>query len=130
MTKHTLALEANQRGLARRRAAAEAAAQHRASIERLRQHPLAMDPATVKNICARRLSTLKPSPDIIKHFSSSQAPSSEPSPEGGLEKAALEYLRTPSPPNGYAKLLALRHGVNYGSLLTKISVLRCRHRFA
>lgn len=133
--KHTLASDPNQHGLACHRAHAESAAQHRAIVERLRRHPLAMHPDIVRFICARSLAALKPSIATIQRFCVAQPKSEQspppppPSPEGCLEKAALEYLRTPSAPNGYAKHLALRHGVNYGSLLTKISVLRQRHRF-
>lgn len=109
---------------------------HRLSVEALRRHPLAMDPAAASRAAAASLAASRPTraqilPFILPADSSEQAAQSVlPVVPGRLEAAARDYLRHPSPPNGYAKQLAETHGVNYGSLLYKICHLRQRERFA
>jgi hypothetical protein len=68
--------------------------------------------------------------EIIPFVQRVEPPAPVASPPGKLEEVALLYLRTPCPPNGLIKAMAVEHGLNYGSLLSKIDILRRTHRFA
>jgi hypothetical protein len=123
---------------------------HRISLEAMRRHPLAMDPAVVQREAAASLARARPQLATILQFRQiepapfadvSRAMNREnvgqtPGPQqratgpATLEQVAREYLRHPAPPNGHAKALAAERGVNYGSLLTKITLLRGQSRFA
>ena len=102
---------------------------HRLSVEALRRHPLALDPAIAARAAATSLARIRPTrAEILPFVISSASPVPVLSSPSRLEAAARDYLRHPAPPNGYAKELAARHGVNYGSLLDKIWRLRDRER--
>ncbi len=81
---------------------------------------LAMDPETVRRECAASLETA--TAKII--------PFEPARPHLTIEQAAEFYLRTPTAPNGFAKALAAENGLNYGTLMNRITELRHGRRFA
>ncbi len=108
------------------------AERHGHSLAAMRRHPLAMDPATVQRLTAASLTQARPTLGTIHDFVLPK-PAAPEMPEKAtltLEEAARKYLRTPEPPNGLAKAIAATHGLNYQSLLNKISDLRGQSRFA
>jgi hypothetical protein len=126
---------------------------HRESLAAVRRHPLAMDRATVQRLAADsllharpRLATiiqfsdvLPPFADVSRSENVGQTPGRQQTATGQPDRAttgltldlvARTYLRRVDPPNGYAKALAIEHGLNYQSLLNRISTLRAQTRWA
>jgi len=87
------------------------------STERLRSHPLAMDPTLVRQLCAESLR-----PGAFQQHSAVVVPFVRPDPAALVEQAALEYmaLANAGRPAGTIARLAQERGVDFHQLLRRI----------